>query len=196
MTRRYKATGEIQVASQSSDELGLDKMKSDGASAPDTLEENIALQTQAEILQSDTLALRVIQNLKLENTWDFQPRFNPVGWALGLISPAGPKDPAQASLEDSPVRRTRVLKVFASHLKVKPLAGTQLIEISYVNSSPKTAAAVVNQMTKGLVDYTFQTRYNATADASQWLSGQMDDLKKQAKDLQAKVVKQIGRAHV
>jgi polysaccharide biosynthesis transport protein len=189
MTRRYKATGEIQVASQSSDELGLDKMKSDGASAPDTLEENITLQTQAEILQSDTLALRVIQNLKLENTWDFQPRFNPVGWALGLISPAGPKDPAQASLEDSPVRRTRVLKVFASHLKVKPLAGTQLIEISYVNSSPKTAAAVVNQMTKGLVDYTFQTRYNATADASQWLSGQMDDLKKQAKDLQAKVVK-------
>ena len=43
MTRRYKATGEIQVAKQSSDELGLDRMKSDGASAPDALEENIAI---------------------------------------------------------------------------------------------------------------------------------------------------------
>ena len=47
-----------------------------------------------------------------------------------------------------------------------------------MSSSPKTAAAVINQMTKGLVDYTFQTRYNATTDASQWLAGQMDDLKK------------------
>ena len=188
MTRRYKVTGEIQVAKQSSDELGLDRMRSDGASAPDALEDNIALQTQAEILQSDTLALRVIQKLNLENTWDFQPRFNPVGWVLGLISPEGPKDPSHASLEDAPVRRTRVLKVFAKHLKVKPVPGTQLIEISFVSSNPKTAAAVINQMMKGLVDYTFQTRFNATTDASQWLAGQMDDLKKQAEDLQAKVV--------
>jgi polysaccharide biosynthesis transport protein len=189
MTRRYTATGEIQVAKQSSDELGLDKMTGDAPSMADAMEDNIAIQTQAQILQSDTLALRVIQNLHLENTGDFQPRFNPVDWVLGLISPGGPKDPAHASLEDSPLRRTHVLKVFAKHLKVKPVAGTQLIEISFVSSSPKTAAAVINQMTKGLVDYTFQTRYNATTDASQWLAGQMDDLKKQAKDLQAKVVK-------
>jgi succinoglycan biosynthesis transport protein ExoP len=188
MTRKYTATGEIQVAKQSSDELGLDKMTSDAPSTADAMEDNIAIQTQAQILQSDTLALRVIQNLRLESTWDFQPRFDPVGWALGLISPQGPKDPAHASLEDSPLRRTRVLKVFAKHLKVKPVAGTQLIEISYVSSSPKTAAAVINQMTKGLVDYTFQTRYNATTEASQWLTGQMDDLKKKAEDLQARVV--------
>jgi succinoglycan biosynthesis transport protein ExoP len=188
MTPKYEARGEIQVARQSSDELGLDSMKSEGDGRADALEDNIALQTQAEILQSETLALRVIEKLGLENTWDFQPRFSPVGWLLGMFSPKGPKDPAHASLEDAPVRRTRVLKVFASHLKIRPVPGTQLIEISYVSSNPKTAAAVINQMTKGLVDYTFQTRYNATTDASQWLAGQMDDLKKNAKDLQAKVV--------
>ena len=193
MTRKYKATGEIQVAKQSSDELGLDRMKSDGESRADALEENIVLQTQAEILQSDTLALKVIRNLDLEDTWDFQPRFSPVGWVLGLVSPKGPKDPVHASLEDAPVRRTRVLKVFAGHLKVKPVPGTQLIEISYVSSSPRIAAAVINQMMKGLLDYTFQTRYNATTEASQWLAGQMDDLKKQAEVLQAKVVRLNAR---
>ena len=196
MTRRYKATGEIQVAKQSSDELGLDRMKSDGDSAPDALEENIAIQTQAEILQSDTLALKVIQNLDLENNWDFQQRFNPVDWAVGLLTPEGPKDPSHASLEDSPVRRTRVLKIFARHLKVKSVPGTQLISISYVNSSPKVAAAVINQMTKGLVDYTFQTRYDATTEASQWLTGQMDDLKKKAENLQARVVQLQREAEV
>lgn len=188
MTRRYKATGEIQVAKQSSDELGLDGMKGDGEGASDALEDNIALQTQANILQSNTLALKVIQTLGLEKISDFQPKFSPIGWVLGLLSPRGPHDPPGASLEDSPARRTRVLNVFEGHLKVKPLAGTRLIEISYTSSNPQVAAAVVNQLTKGLVDYTFQTRYNATNEASQWLAGQMDDLKHQAENLQAKVV--------
>ena len=187
MTPKYKATGEIQVAKQSSDELGLDGMKGDGGVA-DALEGNIELQTQANILQSDTLALKVIENLDLEHTKDFQPIFNPIAWALNLISPDGPKDPPNASLEDSPKRRRRVLKVFAGHLKVEPMAGTQLIDISYLHSDPKIAAAVINQLTKGLVDYTFQTRFTATNEASKWLGGQMADLKKQAEDLQAKVV--------
>jgi succinoglycan biosynthesis transport protein ExoP len=188
MTRKYKATGEIQVAKQSSDDLGLNGMKGDGGAGSDALADDVALQTQANILQSDTLALKVIQNLGLENTRDFQPRFSPVGWVLGFVSPRGPQDPSHASLEDSPARRSRVLNVFERHLKVKPLGGTQLIELSYTSSSPQISAAVINQLTKDLVDYTFQTRYNATNEASQWLAGQMDDLKKQAEDLQGRVV--------
>ena len=42
MTRKYESTGEIQVAKQSSDELGLDWMRDGGASVSDALEDNIA----------------------------------------------------------------------------------------------------------------------------------------------------------
>ena len=37
----------------------------------------------------------VIEKLNLEQTRDFRPHFNPIGWVLGLISPAGPKDPVK-----------------------------------------------------------------------------------------------------
>jgi succinoglycan biosynthesis transport protein ExoP len=188
MTRKYEATGEIQVAKQSSDGLGLESMMSAADGASDALDANITMQTQASILQSDTLALRVINNLHLEDTKDFKPSFSPVGWALGLISPKGIADPVQASLEDSPKRRTHAVGTFESHLKVKPVSGTRLIDISYTSSDPRIAAAVINQLTKGLVDYTFQTRYTATNQASQWLAGQLDDVKKQAEGLQARVV--------
>jgi succinoglycan biosynthesis transport protein ExoP len=188
MTPKYKATGEIQVAKQSSDELGLDGMKGDGGGVADALEGNIELQTQANILKSDTLALKVIENLDLEHTKDFQPIFNPIAWALNLFSPQGPKDPPHASLENSPRRRGRLLGVFAGRLKVQPMAGTELIDISFLHSDPKIAAAVVNELSNSLVDYTFQTRFTATNVASKWLGGQMADLKKQAEDLQAKVV--------
>src|ERR1700744_589075 len=53
MTRRYQATAIIQVAHQTSDDLGLEGMKGNDYSAGDALEDNIALQTQANILQSD-----------------------------------------------------------------------------------------------------------------------------------------------
>lgn len=190
MTRRYAAISEIQVQKSSADGLGLESMMSSaGGDATDALDANITLQTQANILQSDTLALKVIEELGLEHTKDFQPHgFNPIGTLLGLFSPSGPKDPVNVALEDAPGRRTRVLKVFRGNLTVKPVAGTRLIDVTYLSSDPRMAAAVVNHLTQGLVDYTFQTRFKATNEASLWLSTQLDDLKRQAEKLQGKVV--------
>jgi succinoglycan biosynthesis transport protein ExoP len=188
-SRRYAATAEIQVQKSSADGLGLESMMSSaGGDATDALDANITLQTQANILQSDTLALKVIEDLNLEHTKDFKPRFNPIGWALGLLTPAGPKDPANVPLEQAPQRRLHMLKAFSKNLTVKPVAGTRLIDVTYLSTDPKLAAAVVNHLTQGLVDYTFQTRYDATTQAASWLSAQLDDLKKEAEALQARVV--------
>ena len=38
------------------------------------------------------------------------------------------------------------------------------------------AAAVVNHLAQGLADYNFQTRYNATSQAAEWLGGQLSSL--------------------
>ncbi len=186
--RRYTATGQLQVQKESMDGLGLSSMIGDASSATDALDSNITIQTEASILQSDTLALRVIKDLNLESTTDFQPHFRPLSWISGLMTPAGSKDPASASLEDAPKRRAHALAVFSKNLKVKVMPGTRLIDVSYSNPDPKIAAAVVNRLIQALADFSFQTRYNATSQASEWLGGQLSDLRKQSEDLQAKVV--------
>jgi polysaccharide biosynthesis transport protein len=187
-TRRYQATGTVQLQKEGMDAMGLDTLMSSAGGASDALEANIELQTQANILQSDSLALRTIESLGMEDTYDFRPRWSPVGWILGKISPQGNPDPVDAKLGDSPQRRQRALKIFSNNLKVKPVSGTRLIEINYTDSDPRLAAAVVNTMTRALSDYTFQTRYDATSQASKWLSDQLGDLRKDSEDLQAKVV--------
>ena len=186
-TRRYSAAAVIQIQKESPDGLGLDNMMSGPTAAVDALNAALDLQTESEVLQSDTLALRVIEDLNLEHTKDFKGKFSPVGWLMGAISPKGLQDPPRASLEDSPARRADVLHVFSKNLKVKVDSGTRLIDISYLSSDPKTAAAVVNHLIQGLTDYTFQTRLSATSQASTWLSGQLGDLRKQSEDLQGKV---------
>jgi capsular exopolysaccharide synthesis family protein len=189
MTRRYTATSVIQLEKSASDSMGLDSlMGAASGGASDALSVNIDLQTQASILQSEGLALKVIKDLDLEKNADFEPHFSLMGWVMGLVSPRGVADTPQLALEDSPNRRRRVLQVFQNRLKVKVTAGTRLLEVDYTNRDPKVAAAVVNHLVQALIDYTFQTKFIATNQVSQWLEGQLGDLRKQSEELQAKVV--------
>jgi capsular exopolysaccharide synthesis family protein len=186
-TRRYRSVGELQVQKDSASSLGL---QMDGADVPsDALEENMILHTQAKVLESDSLALRVINELHLEQTEEYQEKWSPIGWVFGLFAQKGRPDPQGASLENSPHRRMRVLKVFHSKLTVKVVDGTRLIDVEYLSPDPQLAAAVVNHMLQGLIETGFQTRYDATTQASSWLNGQLGDLRAQTQELQAKVVK-------
>lgn len=185
-TRLYKASAEIQVQKESADTLSMDTMMGP-ESQSDALDANITLQTQAQILQSDSLALQVIKELNLEKSPDFRPHFSPIGWVMGLFAPAGIPDPQNVPLEEAPGRRAGVIGSFESRLKVTPVSGTRLISVEYLSADPRTAAAVVNQLVQDLTDYNFQTRHNATREASVWLGNQLSDLRKQSEDLQAKV---------
>jgi succinoglycan biosynthesis transport protein ExoP len=186
-TRLYRATSQIQIQKDNTDALGLENMMGSAENESDALDANISLQTQAQVLQSDSLALQVIDSLKLEQNQDFQSRGNFIAKIAGWFSSPSTQL-ANLTLDQDPSRRTRVLKIFASHLEVKPVSGTRLINVSYLNSDPKVAGEVVNALVQGLLEYNFQTRHNATQKAAGWLSNQLADLRKQSEDLQAKVV--------
>jgi polysaccharide biosynthesis transport protein len=186
-TRRYKSVGEIELQKDSTASLGIQTDTTDVPS--DALEVNMLIQTQAKILESDSLALQVIEDLHLEQTEDYRQKWTPIAWVLGLLGPSGVPDPKGASLENSPHRRMRMLKIFHRKLTVKPVAGTRLIDVEYLSPDPQLAAAVVNHLLQGLIEKGFQARYDATMQASSWLSSQLGDLRNKTHELQAKVVK-------
>lgn len=193
-TRRYEATGQIQIQKDSVGAFGLEgSVMGDAAdSASDALDYNITLQTEANILKSDSLALRVIQDLHLETTADYYPPSKAGHTGLfpsWLFFWKKPVEPLSVPLDRAPNRRYAVLKIFASHLKVEPVTGTRLIDIRYASPDPQLAAGVVNHLIGALMDYTFQARFTATAQASTWLTNQLDDLRKQTEDLQAKAIR-------
>jgi polysaccharide biosynthesis transport protein len=186
-TRLYKGTAQIQVQKESADALSMNNMIGP-ESQSDAVDSNVTLLTQAQILQSDSLALQVVRELNLEGSADFKSHFNPIGWVLGLVTPSGIADPQNVPLEQAPGRQAKVIKVFESRLKVNPVSGTRLIDVEYLSSDPRTAAAVVNRLVQDLSEYNFQIRHNATREASGWLGSQLSDLRRQSEDLQAKVV--------
>ncbi|MBV8114345.1 MAG: hypothetical protein JO300_06355, partial [Silvibacterium sp.] len=191
-TRRYRATAEIEVQKESPAVFGLESSvtgSAHGADA-DSLDYSMTLETEAHILQSDGLALKVVKDLKLERTADYFPD-RPSGpripgWLLFWRKPV---EPLSVPLEDAPDRRYAVLRIFAGHLRVTPIVGTRLIEISYTDPDPRLAAHVVNRLVQALMDYSFQARFNATAQASAWLADQLVGLRKHTEALQEKAIR-------
>jgi polysaccharide biosynthesis transport protein len=188
--RLYQANGEIQVQRESSGDFGLGNgVMSDGSAGADSLDYNLTLQTQAQILQSDTLALQVIKDMNLESNFFYARDPKSVSlipsWVYFWRKPL---EPLSVSIDNAPNRRAASLVMFAALLKVKPVAGTRLIDISFLAPSPAMASDIVNHLISAFTQYTFETRFSATQQGSAWLTGQLSQLKKDAEDAQTKAV--------
>jgi capsular exopolysaccharide synthesis family protein len=187
-TKRYAAVSVIQVQKEGSSPIDLSDLGGPATGiGGDLAASNMNLETQSQILQSDTLALNVIRDLNLEATPDFKSHWNPISAVLGLFFPAPKPDPQGASLEDSPGRRTRAIHKFEKNLQIKVITGTRLIQVSYSDPDPKLSAAIVNRLVQGLTDFSFESKTASSSEASDFLQSQLADLRKQSEADQAKL---------
>lgn len=180
--RRYSATGSIEVQNESMGGMELSDVFNGQEVTPDAMTTGLDLETQADILKSNTLALRVIRELNLENSPDFQ-RVGYVSLVLNLL-PFG----QHQSVLSEPAREARSLHIFSHNLKIKTESGTRIIDISYRSMDPVLAGQVVNHLIQALVAFNLQTHSAAGMQASEWLTGQLGDLRRQSENLQSKVV--------
>ena len=153
MKPTYEATATIELNKSGSGslDLGLGDLSQQLTSGGESLQTD--LQTETTILQGDSLALAVIQELKLAS----QPQFAAKGGtARKLSSEQG------LPLEQAPQTRTRLLRIFGEHLKVQPLHGTRLIRVTYESHDPKQAAQIANALIDSYKNQYLQSHYDAT----------------------------------
>ena len=186
-TPKYESTSTIQFNKENSDALVPEDPHVMIGDA-NGLDYHLTQQTQVDTLKSDTLALQVIHELKLENRPEFSPK--PL-WKGFTKRP----DESQLPLEKAPHRRAMVLKVYHKNLRVDIVDGTRIIKISFLSPDAEVAAAVVNSLVSNYQEQQFRTRFAATAQVSDRLSKQLDDLKDQVAASQEALVqyqKQAG----
>jgi capsular exopolysaccharide synthesis family protein len=119
------------------------------------------MNTEVTILQSDTMLTTVARDMNLANNADF----------LGATGPLPPM-----SIDDPNVR-ANVIGVMRGSLQVVLVPRTQLMRISYSSLNAKLSADIVNQLVSAYIQRSFQTPEKQTKMVSDWLSGQLDNLK-------------------
>jgi len=121
--------------------------------------------TQLRLLTSRSLAERVAKRLNLGARPEFRP-------ARG----AGEADASSHAF------------AVQGGLSVAPIPETRLVYVSYVSPHAGLAADVVNALVEEFVDFSVETRYEATKQTSEFLTEQVallrEDLKRKEEDLQ------------
>jgi polysaccharide biosynthesis transport protein len=133
------------------------------------------LETQYKVLQSETLARRVIDQLHLEGDSEFNPPKN--AWFHTLFhTKVQAAAPTPESLVDPDVEQT-VLREFKDRLSVDPVRRSRLVQISFESQDPKVAAQAVNALAANYIQENLESRWQAAQKASEWLSQQLESFK-------------------
>jgi succinoglycan biosynthesis transport protein ExoP len=162
----FEAYGRIQVRSGSSNEYRVSAVPGYGS---DTASKML---TEIEILKSDSLMLTVAREMDLSNNQDFLEEKKPV---------------PHTTLDDAAVRQSTVHRL-QSNLHITLVPKTDIIRISYSSLSAKLSADIVNKVISAYIQRSYETRFASTQRVSEWLSGQLDDLKQKVENSQERMM--------
>lgn len=151
MTPLYRATALLEVNSPSADVIAEASGENGSASSVNSQE---LLATQLGLLQSDTLARRVVQDLNLVS----RPEFG---------GDAGPRD----------ARVDRAAAVLQANTLVESVEGSMLIRVSYSSPDAALAARVANALASGFISSGLERRYDSSSYARDFLSDQLEQTK-------------------
>ncbi|HWP34409.1 MAG TPA: polysaccharide biosynthesis tyrosine autokinase [Thermodesulfobacteriota bacterium] len=139
-------------------------------------------QTQYRMLQSRTLASRVIGLLALDQHPEFTAQ-EETGWLTRARArlrqqvvrwmPVPPPPPPEAA--DDLVLESPLVRAFQARLRVQPVRGTRLVNVSFESHYPDLAARVPNALVEAFIAQSLDQKVEATRYASQFLARQMEE---------------------
>jgi capsular exopolysaccharide synthesis family protein len=195
-TPLYRATAQILIDEPGSSLLNIqDVLNAGGYYRTDYM--GTYFNTQLRLLTSRSLAERVAKKINLGARPEFRAmqvsRPGPAGaikrivtlrWLFGGAKPSGTERPQASQTQAYASQAFAVL----GGLSILPVEETRLVYVSYVSPDPALAADIVNALVEEFVGFSVETRYEATKQASEFLTEQIallrEDLKRKEEDLQ------------
>lgn len=157
----FKATARVQVESQTPLIQSIEELFQ-----KDTADDTF-VQTQIQILKSENLAWRTIEQLQL----------------AGIL--IKPKNMAKIPPEK---RQVQLIGAFKNKLTVELTPKTRMLAVSFEDPDPQLAARVSTSLVSNYIDYSFREKYDATRQASAWMEQQLDELKAKVESSQQALV--------
>jgi succinoglycan biosynthesis transport protein ExoP len=148
------------------------------------------IESEIQVIKSRGLAERTVDALRLQEEPEFNVALRPPSavktlldlrsWVLadwGGVVGAEERGGGLRAEEEVERQRTRIVDTFLGKLEVSPVGRSRVISISFTSESPRTAAAVANQLADFYIVSQLEAKFEATQRASAWLSGRLAELR-------------------
>jgi polysaccharide biosynthesis transport protein len=133
-------------------------------------------ETQYKIIESRTLAERVVKDLQLYK----DPEFIRDRYLFGLIDGSVPPLPSnidQGPPDPSAQIFRNAVAYFTNAVDVEPVRRSNLLDLTFECDNPQEAARIANKLADDYILYNLDLKFNDTVKASEWLKTKLDELK-------------------
>ncbi len=178
VTPRYKSEVRILIDGRENVFLRPNGERNDDRNALDPE----AVTSQVQLLLSRDLAGEIIKKNKLAELPEFDPvlrGLSPVKSLLALVGIG--RDPVSLTPEE------RVLDAYYDRFTAYAVDKSRVVVIEFQSRDPELAARVANSIADGYLVLQQAARRDQAKSASQWLSGEIDDLRKRVADAESRV---------
>ena len=132
------------------------------------------VETQLEVLRSETIGLAVIKELKLAENPEFS------GASAGLLGYIRGFFSAEIRSEDQLVRKA--LAAFIEGRKITRVGRTYVLDVGFTSLDAHKSATIANAIADAYIVDQLEAKYQATRRASVWLQDRIKELRQQASD--------------
>jgi len=177
VTPRYKSEARILVDGRENVFLRPNAERSEERSALDTE----AVTSQVQLLLSRDLAREIIKKNRLAELPEFDPVLQgllPLKSLLALVGIG--RDPLSLTPEE------RVLDAYFDRFTAYAVDKSRVIVIEFQSRDPDLAARVANSIAAGYLSMQQAARQEQAKAASQWLSGEIDNLRKKVAEAESR----------
>ena len=141
-----------------------------------------AVTSQVQLVLSRDLAREIIKKNKLAERPEFDPVLQGVSPLKSLAALVGiGRDPFSMTPEE------RVLDAYYDRLQAYAVDKSRVIVVEFQSQDPELAVRVANSIADGYLVLQQNARQEQARNASQWLSGEIENLRKKVSDAEAKV---------
>ncbi|TYL94003.1 polysaccharide biosynthesis tyrosine autokinase [Bradyrhizobium rifense] len=141
-----------------------------------------AVTSQVQLVLSRDLAREIIRKNKLAERPEFDPVLQGVSPLKSLAAMVGiGRDPFSMTPEE------RVLDAYYDRLQAYAVDKSRVIVVEFQSQDPELAVRVANSIADGYLVLQQNARQDQARNASQWLSGEIENLRKKVSDAEAKV---------
>ncbi|AJA62881.1 MULTISPECIES: GumC family protein [Bradyrhizobium] len=141
-----------------------------------------AVTSQVQLVLSRDLAREIIKKNKLAERPEFDPVLQGISPLKSLAALIGiGRDPFSMTPEE------RVLDAYYERLQAYAVDKSRVIVVEFQSADPDLAARVANSIADGYLVLQQNARQDQARSASQWLSGEIENLRKKVSDAEAKV---------
>ena len=171
-TPLYTATVDLTINSKK-----IQLFKNNEQVVGDNTMDSSQVESEVQVLGSESIAVAVIDDLKLTNDPEFIGTGN--GPIVGLLSAIFGMDEDARSLSDFQRKRIAI-RVLRGNLSVRRIGLTYVLEISYRSPDPAKAAQIANAFADAYINDQLNTKYQAARRASIWLQERIAELRNQS----------------